>query len=72
MKDGSRSTANAVQTEFANRSLALQLKVEVLSEREKVLLKNQVRVKKLNASEPLDDMSKQLLVNKNKQLDCCL
>ena len=63
IKDGSRPTAYAVQTVFANHLKVLCSKGMVLNVQVKMLYKQyQVRVKKLNESKPIDEVSKRLLV----------
>ena len=67
IKDGSRPTAYAVQTEYANHLKVLYSKDMVLNVQAKGSVKSadQVRVKKLNESKPTEDMSKRLLVVKS-------
>ena len=70
IKDGSRPTAYAVQTEYANHLKVLYSKDMVLNVQAKGSVKSadQVRVKKLNESKPTEDMSKRLLVVKSIDL----
>jgi hypothetical protein len=70
IKDGSRPTAYAVQTEYSNHLKVLYSKDMVLNVQAKGSVKSadQVRVKKLNESKPTEDMSKRLLVVKSIDL----
>jgi hypothetical protein len=66
IKDGSRPTAYVVQTKYANHLKVLCSKGMVLNVQAKGLVKrDQVGVRKLNESEPTEDMSKRLLVVKS-------
>ena len=66
IEDGSRPTAYVVQTKYANHLKVLCSKDTVLNVQAKGSAKRgQVRVRKLNESEPTEDMSKRLLVVKS-------
>ena len=65
IKDDSRSIAYVVQPRYANHPKVLHSKDVVLSVRRKGVLKHQVSARKLNASEPSEDMSKAHLVVKS-------
>jgi hypothetical protein len=59
MADGGGSSGDGLQEQSPNRLELHMLRVCVVSVREKVFLRgDQVRVKEMNESEPLDEMSK--------------
>ena len=66
IEDGSRPTGYVVQMKYANHLNMLCSKGMVLNVQAKGLVKrDQVGVRKLNESEPTEDMSKRLLVVKS-------
>ena len=52
-KDGSRSSEAVFQEKVSNHLMLLQSKAEVVSDKEKVSLRYQVRIKEVNLCEPL-------------------
>jgi len=59
MADGGGSSGDGLQEQLPNRLELHMLRACVVSVREKVFLRgDQVRVKEMNESEPLDKMSK--------------
>jgi len=67
MADGGRSSGDGLQEQLPNRPELHMLRACVVSVREKVFLRgDQVWVKEMNESEPLDEVSKICLFSASK------